>query len=85
MDPLRIAARVLFAYVVLLALVRVSGKRVVKHGSPFDFTIALIVGDMVDDLVWAEVAAAQFVVAAGALFVIHTAIDVFRFRIGAIR
>jgi uncharacterized membrane protein YcaP (DUF421 family) len=82
MDPLRIATRVLFGYVVLLALVRLSGKRTVKHSSPFDFTIALITGDMIDDLLWAEVAASQFVVGAGILFVVHTAMDLFRFRAG---
>ena len=30
--------------------------------------LALVFGDLVDDLVWAEVAASQFVVAAGTLF-----------------
>jgi uncharacterized membrane protein YcaP (DUF421 family) len=85
MDPLRIALRALFAYVFLLVLVRQSGKRAVKHGSPFDFTVALILGDMVDDLLWAEIAASEFVVAGGTLFAIHTALDVVRFRVGSLR
>jgi uncharacterized membrane protein YcaP (DUF421 family) len=85
MDPLRIAVRVLFAYVVLLVLVRQSGKRAVKHGSPFDFAVSLVLGDMVDDVLWAEVAASEFVVAAGALFAIHTAVDMARFRLGLLR
>ena len=80
MDPLRIAVRVVVAYVVLLALARVSGLRTVKHASPFDFTIALVVGDMVDDLMWAEVAAAQFVVSAGVLFTIHTVLKALKPR-----
>ena len=80
MDPLRIAVRAVFAYVVLLALVRVSGKRTVKQGSPFDFTIALILGDMVDDAVWAEVPLSTFVVATATLVATHVLADVARFR-----
>ena len=85
MDPLRILVRVLFAYVVLLLFVRLSGKGSVRQGSPFDFTIALILGDLVDDLLWAEVSAASFVVATSALMTVHTALDLLRFRAGARR
>jgi uncharacterized membrane protein YcaP (DUF421 family) len=80
MDPLRIAIRAVFAYLTLLVLVRVSGKRTVKQGSPFDFTIALVLGDIFDDAVWAEVAISQFVVAASALVALHVAMDTMRFR-----
>jgi uncharacterized membrane protein YcaP (DUF421 family) len=83
MDPLRIGVRIVFAYLVLLLLVRVSGKRTVKQGSPFDFTVALIIGDMMDDLIWAEVDASKFVVAAGVLVLVHTAFDLIRYRSGA--
>lgn len=82
MDPLRIIIRVVFAYVVLLVLIRVSGKRTVKQGSPFDFTVALIIGDIIDDLLWAEVPAAQFVVAAGMLVMTHLGFDLIRYRAG---
>ena len=75
MDPLRIAVRAVFAYVMLLALVRISGKRTLKHGTAFDFTIALVLGDMIDDLLWAEVSAAKFVTATGVLVFVHTALD----------
>ena len=80
MDPLRIAVRVVVAYALLLALARLSGLRTVKHVSAFDFTIALIVGDMVDDLLWAEVAAAQFVVGAGVLFTVHVVLTALKRR-----
>jgi uncharacterized membrane protein YcaP (DUF421 family) len=80
MDPLRIAARVVFAYVVLMVLVRVSGKRLVRHASPFDFTLSLILGDMVDDLMWAEVDASVFVVAAGVLVMIHMCVELLQLR-----
>jgi uncharacterized membrane protein YcaP (DUF421 family) len=80
MDPLRIAVRAAFAFLVLLVLVRVSGKRTVKQGSPFDFTVALILGDMFDDAVWAEVAMSQFVVACGVLVGVHVLMDYGRWK-----
>ena len=67
MDPFRIGLRSLAAYLILLCLLRVAGKRTVKQGSPFDFVLALIVGDLIDDAIWAEVPLAQFVVASATL------------------
>jgi uncharacterized membrane protein YcaP (DUF421 family) len=83
MDLLRLAVRSAFAFLVLLVLVRASGKRTVKQGSPFDFTVALILGDMFDDAVWAEVAMSQFVVAGGVLMTVHILMDFFRWRAGS--
>ena len=80
MDPLRILARVLFSYVLLLILMRAGGKRLVRHASPLDFALSVIMGDMIDDLLWAEVDASVFVVAVGALLLIHVALDLVRFR-----
>lgn len=85
MDPLRIVIRVVFAYVVLLTLIRLSGKRTVKQATPFDFTVALILGDLIDDLLWAEVGASVFVIAAGTLMFVHTAFDLVRYRVGSWR
>ena len=85
MDPLRILIRVVFAYVVLLVLVRLSGKRSVQQANPFDFTVALITGDLIDDMLWAEVTASVFVVATGVLMTVHVAFDLVRFRIGGVR
>jgi uncharacterized membrane protein YcaP (DUF421 family) len=82
MDPLRIVIRVVFAYLTLLALVRGSGKRTVKQGSPFDFAVALILGDMFDDAVWAEVPLSQFAVGCGMLVVTHLILDLARYRFG---
>jgi uncharacterized membrane protein YcaP (DUF421 family) len=70
---LAVAARVVAAYLVLLALLRFSGKRTVRQGEPFDFVLALVLGDMVDDLLWAEVGMGEFTVAAGTLLLGHTA------------
>jgi uncharacterized membrane protein YcaP (DUF421 family) len=68
MDLWRIAVRAIVSYLFALLLVRISGKRTVGQASPFDFAIAVIVGDLFDDVVWAEVAASQFVAAMGAIF-----------------
>ena len=71
MDIHRIVIRVVFVYLLLLCLIRLSGKRTVSESTPFSFVLALILGDMVDDALWAEVAIAQFVAAAGTLGVVH--------------
>lgn len=71
MDPLRIVIRVLFAYVLLLVLLRLAGKRAIRHGSAFDFVLALVIGDLVDNAIWAEVPLAEFAVAATTLLLAH--------------
>jgi uncharacterized membrane protein YcaP (DUF421 family) len=76
LDPHRIAVRAVFAYVVLLGLLRTSGKRTVGQGTPFDFVLALVLGDLIDDVLWAEVSAARFAVAAGVLTLLHTILSV---------
>lgn len=71
MDLGRIAIRALFAFLFLFLLIRISGKRTVAQGSAFDFVVALILGDLVDDLLWQEVPALEFVVATATLFSVH--------------
>ena len=85
MDPLRILTRVVFAYIVLLVLMRLSGKRAVRQSNAFDFTLALILGDLIDDAVWAEVAVAQFVAATSVLMIAHLAVDTLKYRARAAR
>lgn len=82
MDPLRIFVRVLFAYFFALALMRTSGKRAVMQGDSPSFVLAVILGDMFDDLFWAEVSAAQFVVASGTLVLMHVLASVTLFSAG---
>jgi uncharacterized membrane protein YcaP (DUF421 family) len=67
MELHHIAIRAIFVYLVLLGLIRLSGKRTVAEATAFSFVLALILGDMVDDALWGEVSAAQFVVASGTL------------------
>jgi uncharacterized membrane protein YcaP (DUF421 family) len=81
-DLSRIAVRAVSSYLVALVLVRLSGKRVVAQATPFDFAIALVLGDLFDDLIWAEVAASQFVAAAGAIFLPAAAVEVASSRSG---
>lgn len=85
LDPLRLVVRVLIAYFVIFALLRLTGKTTVRHATPFDFVIALILGDLVDDALWAEVPMSVFLVASGSLFLVHFACDVARYRAGSTR
>jgi uncharacterized membrane protein YcaP (DUF421 family) len=69
MDLWRIAVRALIAYAYLLYTTRASGKRVVGEATPFDFVVSVLIGDLVDDLLWAEVAVPKFGAAVGSIFV----------------
>jgi uncharacterized membrane protein YcaP (DUF421 family) len=71
MELHQIAIRGAFVYVLLLVLIRLSGKRTVSEGTPFSLVLALVLGDMVDDALWAEVPAAHFVAGAGTLAIVH--------------
>jgi uncharacterized membrane protein YcaP (DUF421 family) len=84
-DPLRIIVRVVFAYLVLLVFMRLAGKRAVKQATPFDFTLALILGDLLDDAIWAEVQTSVFVMAAGVLVFVHVLFDTLRYRASLVR
>jgi uncharacterized membrane protein YcaP (DUF421 family) len=64
---LRVAIRAFAAYVYLLVLVRLTGRRAIRHGSAFDFVFALVLGDLVDNAIFAEASAAQFVSATATL------------------
>lgn len=82
MDLWRIAVRALFTYVFALVLVRIAGKRVVAQATPFDFTIALVLGDLFDDFFWAEVPASQFIVATGSIFLPAAVVELASSRSG---
>lgn len=80
MDLWRIAVRALAAYVYLLVSTRASGKRVVSQATPFDFVVALIVGDLIDDALWAEVSAAKFGAAVASIFTCDALVRIASFR-----
>jgi uncharacterized membrane protein YcaP (DUF421 family) len=72
MDPAHIFVRALAAFMFLLVVLRLAGKRAIAQGSPFDFVLALILGELVDKFLSARVPARQFVVATGTLALLHT-------------
>jgi uncharacterized membrane protein YcaP (DUF421 family) len=76
MDPFRIGVRSALAYIFLLLLLRLAGKRTIYQATPFDFVLALVLGDIVDDALWSEVPMAQFVVAAASLVLMKLAVSV---------
>jgi uncharacterized membrane protein YcaP (DUF421 family) len=86
MELERLVLRTLFGYLVLHQLFRYAGKRTVSNmgsasnRSGIDLMLALVVGDLIDDLLWAEVPASQFVVAAGTLVLTHVALAFLRYR-----
>src|SRR5689334_1828900 len=80
MDVARIAVRCIGAFIYLLTMTRLSGKRVVSQATPFDFVVALIVGDCIDDALWAEVSMAKFAVGAGSIFVLDAIVKVVAFH-----
>jgi uncharacterized membrane protein YcaP (DUF421 family) len=73
LDFGRVAARVLLTYVILLTLLRLAGKRAVDRASPFDFMFSILVGDLLDDILWMEVTLIRGFVAAGSLVLVHGA------------
>jgi uncharacterized membrane protein YcaP (DUF421 family) len=75
-----IAIRGLIAYALLLTMARVRGKRGIAEVTPFDFVLVLVIGDLVDDLIWSEVATSQFVVAAGTLFLLDLVVATMEYR-----
>ncbi|HJU68718.1 MAG TPA: YetF domain-containing protein [Gemmatimonadaceae bacterium] len=76
MSPVAVAVRAVVAYVFLLALVRVSGKRLVSEATGIQFVLAIMVGDLVDDAIFVTVPFAQLIVAAGTLTVLQLLIGV---------
>jgi uncharacterized membrane protein YcaP (DUF421 family) len=81
MDPLRIIVRCLVAYLFLLFMLRIAGKRTLHEGTAFEFVLALVVGDLVDDVIWSEVPVAQFAVATATLVFTKLGVTMHKLRI----
>jgi uncharacterized membrane protein YcaP (DUF421 family) len=71
-----IALRTAFAYVFLLALTRISGKRLVLQASSLDLVVALVLSDMFDNLFYGQITLAVFTVSVSFLLFLHVAIAV---------
>ncbi len=70
-QVLGLLVRATATYLFLLVLLRISGKRTVHEGTPFDFVVALVLGDFPDDVIWGEVPVAQGIVAMGTVMTVH--------------
>ena len=72
MEPLlHMVVRATATYVFLLILLRVSGKRTIGQGTPFDLVVALVLGDFPDDVIWGEVPVSQGIVAMATVMIVH--------------
>jgi uncharacterized membrane protein YcaP (DUF421 family) len=58
-------------YLYALALVRVSGKQSLGQLAAMDLVVTLIIGDLFDDVFWAEVPLAQSLVGFGTVILAH--------------
>lgn len=68
MDPHELgmtALRALGVYVVMLFVIRVLGKRTVGNFAAFDLLVALMLGEVVDEIIYGDVSIAQGMVAIG--------------------
>jgi uncharacterized membrane protein YcaP (DUF421 family) len=76
MDPRDLAltaARAVVVYAAMLAVIRLSGKRTIGSFSAFDFLVALMLGEVVDEIIFGSVSMAQGFVAIGVLGLLHYA------------
>jgi uncharacterized membrane protein YcaP (DUF421 family) len=64
----------------MLLVVRLAGKRTIREGTPFDFLVALMLGDFPDDVIWGEVPVAQGVVAIGSVMRLHVMVSYASYR-----
>jgi uncharacterized membrane protein YcaP (DUF421 family) len=64
-ELLMTGLRALGVYVLMLVVIRVLGKRTVGNFSAFDLLVALMLGEMVDELIYGDVSMAQGMVAIG--------------------
>jgi uncharacterized membrane protein YcaP (DUF421 family) len=68
MDPhelLMTALRALGVYILMLLVIRLLGKRTVGNFAAFDLLVALMLGEVVDEIIYGDVSIAQGVVAIG--------------------
>jgi uncharacterized membrane protein YcaP (DUF421 family) len=74
MDPRELAltaARAVAVYAVMLAVIRLSGKRTIGSFSAFDFLVALMLGEVVDEIIYGSVSMTQGFVGIGVIALLH--------------
>ena len=65
------ALRASFVYFFLLFIVRLLGKREIGNTSAFDLIVALILGEVVDEIIYGDVTILQGVIAIGVVAIWH--------------
>lgn len=70
-ELLLIALRASFVYFYLLVIVRILGKREIGPASAFDLLVALMLGDVVDEVVYGDVTIVQGAVAMAVIGIWH--------------
>jgi uncharacterized membrane protein YcaP (DUF421 family) len=58
-ELLLTALRALLVYVVMLVVIRLLGKRTIGNFSAFDLLVALMLGEIVDEIIYGDVSLAQ--------------------------
>lgn len=74
MDPQELAMtalRALAVYFLMLVVIRVLGKRTVGNFAAFDLLVALMLGEVVDEIIYGDVSMAQGFVAIGVVSGLH--------------
>lgn len=71
LDITGIILRVSIMYLYALALVRISGKETLGQLTAMDFIVTLIIGDLFDDIIWADVPIVQGLVAFAIIIFAH--------------
>ena len=76
MNVTGIALRSAVAYLFLLALVRLAGKRAIRQGTTMDFVTALILGELVDKLLTGKVPFLQYATASVSVLAFHLLVNI---------
>lgn len=79
-EMLGVGIRVSVAYAYVLAMLRLSGKRSVGALSPFDLMIALVIGDMFDDLFWGDIPLSIWLVGLSTIMLLEILVSYGAFR-----
>jgi uncharacterized membrane protein YcaP (DUF421 family) len=74
------AGRAVLVYVVFLVIIRLLGKRTVGNITPFDLLIALILGEVVDEIIYGDVTLVQGFTAVIVVAVLHWLNSWFSFK-----
>lgn len=70
-ELLMTAGRAVLVYVVFLIIIRLLGKRTVGNITPFDFLVALMLGEVVDEIIYGDVNLVQGFTAVVVIALLH--------------